>query len=57
MTQLLKIALPQMAPIWLDRLGTLTKVIGLIKQASSEKADLIVFGEGAVPGYPFWALF
>ncbi len=50
----LKIALPQMAPVWLDRARTLEKVIGLIGDAAKEKADLIVFSEGAVPGYPFW---
>lgn len=54
MTEPLKIALPQMAPVWLNRDKTLEKVLNLIEQAASEAADLIVFGEGAVPGYPFW---
>ena len=50
----LKIALPQIAPVWLDRARTLDKVILQIETAEKEKADLIVFGEGLVPGYPFW---
>ena len=51
---MLKLALPQIAPIWLSRDGTLKKVISTIKKAAKEKADLIVFGEALVPGYPFW---
>ena len=54
MSKLLKIALPQIAPVWLNRTGTLGKVIDCIKKAGEENANLIVFGEGVVPGYPFW---
>lgn len=50
----LKIALPQIAPVWLNREKTLEKVIEQIKQAATENANMIVFGEGLVPGYPFW---
>lgn len=51
---LLKIALPQIAPVWLNRQATLDKVIACVKEAAKENAELIVFGEGLVPGYPFW---
>lgn len=51
---MLKIALPQIAPVWLNRSRTLQKVIGVIAEAADQGADLIVFGEGLVPGYPFW---
>ncbi len=54
MSTLLKIALPQIAPVWLNRAAGLSKVIDYIEQAGRQNADLIVFGEGAVPGYPFW---
>ncbi|NNE58825.1 MAG: carbon-nitrogen hydrolase family protein [Hellea sp.] len=54
MSKSLKIALPQIAPVWLARDATLNKIIGLIQTAAEEQADLIVFGEGVVPGYPFW---
>jgi len=50
----LKVALPQIAPVWLDREKTLAKVIDTIETAADSNAELIVFGEGAVPGYPFW---
>ena len=51
---MLKIALPQIAPVWLDREGGLARVIETINEAAKEGAQLIVFGEALVPGYPFW---
>ncbi len=51
---LLKLALPQLAPDWLSREGGLAKVIAAISEAASAGANLIVFSEGFVPGYPFW---
>jgi len=51
---MLKIALPQIAPVWLDRDGGLARVIETINEAAKEDAQLIVFGEALVPGYPFW---
>ncbi len=51
---LLKLALPQLAPAWLSREGGLVKVIAAISEAANEGANLIVFSEGFVPGYPFW---
>ncbi|MCH9660982.1 MAG: carbon-nitrogen hydrolase family protein [Bacteroidetes bacterium] len=53
-SQYLKVALAQIAPVWLDKEGTLQKVLKQIKEASKEQAELIVFGEGLLPGYPFW---
>ena len=50
----MKLALPQLAPIWLSREGGLDKVIQTINKAAENQADLIVFSEGFVPGYPFW---
>jgi len=50
----LTIALPQIAPVWMDRDGTLEKVVATINEAAKNKAELIVFGEGFAPGYPFW---
>ncbi|MEM8982452.1 MAG: carbon-nitrogen hydrolase family protein [Pseudomonadota bacterium] len=48
------VALAQIAPVWLDRAATIDKVCAAISDAASGGADLIVFGEGLVPGYPFW---
>ena len=51
---LLKVALAQMAPFWLDRVRTLEKVEDNIRSAASSGCHLVVFSEGLVPGYPFW---
>ena len=50
----LKVALPQIAPIWLDKRATLDKVVDQVEKAAKEGAELIAFGEALVPGYPFW---
>ena len=54
MDNILKIAMAQIAPVWLDKLATIKKVEQSIKEAAKEKCELIVFGEGLIPGYPFW---
>jgi nitrilase len=51
---LLTVALAQLSPIWLDKAATLEKVKTAITEAADKKAELIVFGEGFVPGYPWW---
>ena len=54
MDNILKIAIAQIAPVWLDKLATIEKVEQFIIEAAKEKCELIVFGEGLIPGYPFW---
>lgn len=51
---LLNVALAQIAPVWLDKTATMEKVKAAITEASQKGAELIVFGEGLVPGYPWW---
>lgn len=51
---LLKVALAQIAPVWLNKEQTLQKVLVHISEAAKNDAELIVFGEGVLPGYPFW---
>jgi len=51
---LLKVALAQISPVWFNKPKTLQKVKNSILEAVENKAELIVFGEGLVPGYPFW---
>ena len=51
---LLNIALSQIAPVWLDKEATLQKIHTQIQQAATTQTELIVFGEGLLPGYPFW---
>ncbi|MCF6262864.1 MAG: carbon-nitrogen hydrolase family protein [Xanthomonadales bacterium] len=52
--QFLKVALAQISPVWFNKTETLNKVKSSISEAVANKAELIVFGEGLVPGYPFW---
>lgn len=54
MENMLKVALAQIAPIWLDKVATLKKIEKTIKEAAKEKTELVVFGEALLPGYPFW---
>ena len=53
-TNSLKIAMAQIAPIWLNKEKTLQKIASYIKEAGEKECDLIVFGEALLPGYPFW---
>ncbi len=48
------VALAQLKPVWLNREKTIDKVVHYINQAAAKNADLVVFGEAFVPGYPFW---
>ena len=50
----LTIALAQIAPVWLDRQATTDKIAHWIDMAAAEGADLVVFGEALLPGYPYW---
>ncbi|WP_299942428.1 carbon-nitrogen hydrolase family protein [uncultured Microbulbifer sp.] len=49
-----KVALAQIAPIWLKRGETLNKVAGAVELAGRQGCQLVAFGEALVPGYPFW---
>ena len=48
------VAMAQLAPVWLDKVATIEKTKEAMVDAANQKADLIVFGEGFLPGYPFW---
>ena len=52
--QLLTVAIAQIAPVWLDKAETLEKIKATITEAAEKKAELIVFGESLLPGYPWW---
>ncbi|MFT6826050.1 MAG: nitrilase, partial [Patiriisocius sp.] len=51
---LLNVALAQIAPVWLDKAATLERIYAQIEDAAAKEIELIVFGEGLLPGYPFW---
>lgn len=50
----LKVALAQIAPVWGNRVETIKKIKQSIEEAASNNAELVIFGEGLLPGYPYW---
>lgn len=42
------------APVFLDREATTDKACNLIREAAGNGAELIVFAETFLPGYPYW---
>ena len=54
MESLLKVALAQIAPVWLNKSETLKKIENVVIEAANAGAELVVFGEALLPGYPFW---
>jgi len=49
-----KVAISQHAPVYLDLKGTLDKACSIIKEASADGCELLVFGETWISGYPVW---
>ncbi len=54
MKKSLKVAMVQMSAVLLDRNGTLDKMITYAERAAKDGAELCIFGESMIPGYPFW---
>jgi nitrilase len=50
----INVALAQISPVWLDKEATLDKILNTLKNAKQKNAELVVFGEALLPGYPFW---
>ncbi len=50
----LNIGIAQIAPVWLNKTLTLEKISSYINDAGNQGCELLVFGEGLLPGYPFW---
>ncbi|MCP3972962.1 MAG: carbon-nitrogen hydrolase family protein [bacterium] len=50
----MRIAGVQAAPAYLDRKGTIAKVVASMAEASAGGAQLVAFPETFVPGYPHW---
>lgn len=50
----MKIAAVQAAPIFMDTSATTDKLLGLLREAASNGAELVLFPEVFLPGYPIW---
>ncbi len=50
----LTIGLAQIAPVWLDKERTTARILETMHEAGCAGCELLVFGEGLLPGYPFW---
>ncbi len=52
---IVKVAAAHAAPVYMDRASTVKKCIAFIEEASSHGAELVVFPESFIPGFPVWA--
>ena len=52
-----KVASVFAAPVMLDKAATVAKACDLIKQAAKNDAQLVVFPESFVPGFPVWTSY
>jgi nitrilase len=50
----LKVGIAQIAPVWLDRAQTISKIVEYVNKAADQECSLVAFGEALLPGYPFW---
>lgn len=48
------VAAVQSTPVFLDRDATVERLVASIKEAAAKGAELVVFPEAIVPGYPDW---
>ncbi len=53
----LRVGIAQFRPVWLDKEATFELVLDAMRKAASEGAELLVFGEAFLPGYPFWLAY
>jgi len=51
---MLRVAVVQRAPVFLDRVATVDCAVAAVEECAREGAQLIVFPEAFVPGYPAW---
>ncbi|MHA1257048.1 MAG: nitrilase-related carbon-nitrogen hydrolase [Promethearchaeota archaeon] len=51
---MIKVAGIQMASVLLDAQKTWEKLSRFIREAKSNGADLVTWGETLIPGYPYW---
>ena len=47
-----KVAIAQVAPVYFDKRGSVEKACSIISETGSEGAQLVVFPEAFISGYP-----
>jgi predicted amidohydrolase len=50
----IRVAIAQLSPVYYNKAASLEKALDLIRDAAEQAAELIVFGETWLPGYPVW---
>jgi nitrilase len=53
-TRTIRVAIAQAAPVYYNKAASLAKALDLIKDAASQGASLVAFGETWFSGYPAW---
>jgi len=51
---LIKLAIVQTAPVFLDKQKTIELAVAKVEEAAANGADLVIFTECFIPGYPAW---
>ncbi|HEU5478758.1 MAG TPA: nitrilase-related carbon-nitrogen hydrolase, partial [Candidatus Tumulicola sp.] len=51
----IKVAAAHAAPVYMNRAATIEKALSIIDEAARNGAELVVFPESYVPGFPVWA--
>ena len=51
---MLKVAIVQESSVLLDRQKTIEKAVSMLEQAVAASAELVIFPEAFIPGYPAW---
>ena len=54
MQEKLKAAVAQVSPVFMDKEATIEKTVKAMEEAAHSKAQIIVFSETHIPGYPYW---
>lgn len=49
-----KLAIIQKSPVFLDKQKTIASAVALVQEAANNGAELVVFPEAFIPGYPAW---
>jgi nitrilase len=54
MQEEVRAAVAQISPIFMDKEATIDKTCRAIEEAGRNNADIVVFSEAHIPGYPYW---